>query len=432
MLHGLPYQKRSHQSDANTSNSTNQDSYSASSSSNVVIDESVVSIDPQGAVNLAALHNRSNAKQVLLSTVMVFIEDKDGIKQPCRAILDNGSQINIIKKSLVKRLRMKSVRSRLPISGVNGASTTSSEEAEITIFSRQHQFYATIGCHVLHAITNIVPGQSVDVSSWSIPQHILPQLADPEFFLPSEVELLLGTDIFFEVLQGEKLSLGKELPWLYNTSFGWIVSGSIGSTTCRVKINPHASSCLLNISGWMKSESITRRNVDEASELMFRETYERDSMGRFSVRLPFTEDPRELGSSFQMAFKRFLNLEKKFSVAPQLKKEYLSFMNEYAALGHMSKINDPVSDMTMFYLPHHAVIKETSQTTKVRVVFDASAKTTSGKSLNDILAQGPAIQSELFDLVLRFRCHKIVITADVEKMFRQVRVHQEDCDFQRV
>lgn len=98
----------------------------------------------------------------------------------------------------------------------------------------------------------------------------------------------------------------------------------------------------------------------------------------------------------------------------------------------MRKIEDPVSNGNYYYLPHHAVVKETSQTIKVRVVFDASAKTTNGKSLNDILAQGAAIQSELFDVVLRFRYHMLVIIADIEKMFRQVMIHPTERDYQRI
>ncbi|KAF0721510.1 Integrase catalytic domain-containing protein [Aphis craccivora] len=432
LLHGLPYQKKADPLGTNKSRTAEHDhSKSPSIQGSLEVNDAKAASEPPATVNLAALHSHSNAEQVLLSTAIVFVLDRNGTKRPCRAIVDNGSQINIITKSLVKRLRLKGVQSKLPISGVNGASTISSEEAEVTIFSQNSQFSAKIGCHTLHEITNALPSQSMDFSSWSIPPHILPHLADPKFYLSSKVELLLGADIFFEVLQGEKWSLGKELPWLYNTSFGWIVSGSIGNTKSR--ISPRSSSCLLNVASWMKNDQVkSRRNVDEASEIMFRETHERDTTGRFSVYLPFTADVRELGSSFQMALKRFTNLEKKFSVAPHLKDDYVNFMNEYASLGHMSKIDDPISDAPYYYLPHHAVIKETSQTTKVRVVFDASAKTSKGNSLNDVLAQGPAIQSELFDIVLRFRCHKIVITADIEKMFRQVWVNHEDRDYQRI
>ena len=64
-----------------------------------------------------------------------------------------------------------------------------------------------------------------------------------------------------------------------------------------------------------------------------------------------------------------------------------------------------------FYLAHHAVFKETSSTTKLRVVFDGSVKSTSGNSLNDILMTGPTIQDDLFTLLIRFRTHNYVITA---------------------
>ncbi|XP_063981078.1 uncharacterized protein LOC135164551 [Diachasmimorpha longicaudata] len=84
------------------------------------------------------------------------------------------------------------------------------------------------------------------------------------------------------------------------------------------------------------------------------------------------------------------------------------------------------------YLPHHAVIQESSETTKVRVVFDASAKTSTGISLNDTLLVGPTILNPIFEQVLRFRVHRYVITADIEKMYRQILVHPEDRQFQKL
>ena len=84
------------------------------------------------------------------------------------------------------------------------------------------------------------------------------------------------------------------------------------------------------------------------------------------------------------------------------------------------------------YLPHHAVIKTSSETTKVRVVFDASAKTTTNISLNQVLLVGPTIQNTIFEQILRFRVPAYVITADIEKMYRQVVVHPEDRKFQKI
>lgn len=83
-------------------------------------------------------------------------------------------------------------------------------------------------------------------------------------------------------------------------------------------------------------------------------------------------------------------------------------------------------------MPHHAVIKQASNTTKLRVVFDASAKTNNGVSLNDVLMAGPSIQKGLFAHLIRFRTYNYVITADIEKMYRQVLMHEDDRQFQRI
>ncbi|XP_076661051.1 uncharacterized protein LOC143364796 [Halictus rubicundus] len=85
-----------------------------------------------------------------------------------------------------------------------------------------------------------------------------------------------------------------------------------------------------------------------------------------------------------------------------------------------------------FYLPHHAVIKPTSLTTKVRVVFDGSAKTNTNLSLNDTLRIGPTLQDDLLSPLLRFRMHTYVLTGDIEKMYRQFLIRPEDRIYQRI
>ncbi|XP_046420473.1 uncharacterized protein LOC124179783 [Neodiprion fabricii] len=85
-----------------------------------------------------------------------------------------------------------------------------------------------------------------------------------------------------------------------------------------------------------------------------------------------------------------------------------------------------------FVLPHQPVICPESITTKLRVVFDASAKTSLGTSLNDKLLIGPNLQKDLFEIILRFGSHKVVLTADITAMFRQIRVREEDRGLQTI
>ena len=75
-----------------------------------------------------------------------------------------------------------------------------------------------------------------------------------------------------------------------------------------------------------------------------------------------------------------------------------------------------------YYLPHHALIKPESKTTRLRVVFNASSPSSSGKSLNDVLHVGPALQTDLTLLILKWHMFQFVFNADIEKMYRQMYI----------
>jgi hypothetical protein len=107
-------------------------------------------------------------------------------------------------------------------------------------------------------------------------------------------------------------------------------------------------------------------------------------------------------------------------------------MKEYEDLGHMEPVKSQEGKNTCYFLPHYPVFKENSSTTKTRVVIDGGAKTSNGLSPNDILKVGPTVQQNLYSIVLQFRTHKVCFTDDITKMYRQVVVHPEDRDLQRI
>ncbi|GFS46733.1 uncharacterized protein TNIN_200831 [Trichonephila inaurata madagascariensis] len=120
-------------------------------------------------------------------------------------------------------------------------------------------------------------------------------------------------------------------------------------------------------------------------------------------------------------------MERKFKNNTDFGKQYKEFIKEYESLGHMSLVNSSShTSKHQNFLPHHAVIKPSSTTTKLRVVFDASCQTTNGTSLNFLLGVGPKSQRDIFEILLNFRIPKIVFTADIEKMYRQILVANED------
>ncbi|XP_071642969.1 uncharacterized protein [Temnothorax longispinosus] len=108
-------------------------------------------------------------------------------------------------------------------------------------------------------------------------------------------------------------------------------------------------------------------------------------------------------------------------------------MVEYRNLGHVQIVPSSESEPSLvYYLPHHGVLREQSLTTKLRVVFNGSSPTTTGVSLNDLLHTGAKLQIDLFDVLLWFRLFLYVFIADIEKMFRQMKVDPSDWDYQRI
>ncbi|XP_058456484.1 uncharacterized protein LOC131433894 [Malaya genurostris] len=171
---------------------------------------------------------------------------------------------------------------------------------------------------------------------------------------------------------------------------------------------------------------------EQHCEAHFMKTHCRAPDGRYVVRLPIREEMlTSLGESFTVAKRRFLSIERKLISNSQLQLEYSAFMKEYQMLGHMS---EAVPDHTNshFYLPHHAVQRPESTTTKTRVVFDASCRGSNNISLNDLCYIGPTVQPPLISMLLNFRLPKYVVTADVEKMYRQVIVHVADRPLQQI
>ncbi|XP_076384172.1 uncharacterized protein LOC143262191 [Megalopta genalis] len=218
--------------------------------------------------------------------------------------------------------------------------------------------------------------------------------------------MLLGTGPALSCLSIGQYNISKrpsdELI-LQKTQFGWLIGG------------PHRHHPTLE---------------EQECETHFSNNVKRDASGRYMVALPFNEKREQLGGSRSMALKRFLALERRLARNEELRKQYHQVINESLALGHMTQVD--TVDTPGCYLPHHAVEKPTSTTTKVRVVFDRAAKSTSGLSLNDTLLTGPTIQDNLFTLLIRFRMHAVVLTADIEKMYRQFIVRPDDRAYQRI
>ena len=248
------------------------------------------------------------------------------------------------------------------------------------------------------------------------------RLAYPTFNIVGKIDVLLGADILEEVLFQSKI---KDQGLALRVSlFGWVVSGPaeiegeiVMAHVSAVTMN---ASIDLSIGKFWELESVIKKHLtkkEQECEEHFNSTTIRKDDGRFVAQMPFKTGNFRLGQSKGLAIRRFLKLERKLLRDPAQHEKYSLFIKKFIDLGHLERV--PAKELDNpdnFDLPHHCVTKESSISTKLRVVFEACAKTTSGPSLNDCLMVGPKNQEDLFIILIRFCFFQVAMSADVAKM----------------
>lgn len=381
-------------------------------------------------------------KQVLLATALIKAEAVTGEYQTVRALMDQGSQACFITEAAVQLLRLKKTPVKGTISGLgNDIKIPAKYVVQTTIQSRTDpEFKMEVQAYVLGHITSYLPEKHVEKMEWLDIETV--QLADPQFATPRKIDMLLGADVYSQVLkQGMKKSASGKLV-AQSTSLGWILSGVVTSAnTTQKEISVMHVSCIENEAlkrFWEIEEELSTKKLltkeEQKCEDFFKRTTKREA-DRYIVKLPFKdEEPQcKYGNSRDIAVKRLVSLEKRLSRDTVLKEQYTDVINEYMSSNHMRPVkeNDDRKHEAV-YLPHHAVVRNDKETTKVRVVYDASSPNSKGVSLNDTLLVGPTLQSDLRHTILRWRVHNIALVADIIKMYRQVRVDEENAIYQRI
>ncbi|XP_071577848.1 uncharacterized protein [Temnothorax nylanderi] len=389
-------------------------------------------------------HSSSTSdKQVMLSTAVVYVDDHEGLPRECPVLLDCGSQANFVSRKFLNLLAIKPRSSDISISGINGTVTQSSQNAHLKLYSRFNSYSANIICIVADQVTNKLSAFNLKRDTFDLPRNL--KLADPQFHKSLEVDVLIGAELFWDILCVGQIKASAKHPIMQKTRLGWILAGRLGGISKSVQrvqaFHANVSNAQLHeqLGLFWKQENVMNESnnltFDEAHcEQHFLDNVSRTPQGRFVVGLPFKEHViNKLGDSREIALKRFLNLERHFKRNPVLKDQYSRFMSEYQSLGHMRKVDvPPYEESLSFYLPHHSVYKASDQASKIRVVFDASYKSSSGLSLNDALMIGPVVQQDLTSILMRFRTFAYVFVADIIKMYRQILVDSAQTKFQRI
>ena len=258
------------------------------------------------------------------------------------------------------------------------------------------------------------------------------QLADQTFGQPGKIDIRLGVDVLVNVLLHGQWFGPPSSPVAFETELGWVLAGETEVCAPTDHITTYHTSLILADDVLRKFWEIEEKPMSDSTLSLeectavhhFRDNHSCTDSGRFVMPLPKKLDSKPIRVSRFQAVRRFLALEHSLHAKNQFD-EFGSVVKEYFDMRHAEPV--PPSDLEkpqhqVFYLPMHTVHKDSSTTTKIRAVFDASAKSSSGVSPNDTL---------LIAVLVRFRLHHIALITDVSKMYRPVELTESDRDFHR-
>lgn len=411
------------------------------------------SVDPE-AIGTQTLHAKTshsssvnNMKNcmVLLGTAMVNVLDSFGNLQACRVLIDSGAQSNFITLNCLERLGLSRQKCPFNIFGLAGNSVKTFGMTSCTIKPR-HSNNPTfkIDAIVLQRMTSDLP--TVEISKDVSIHYKNLLLADPYFYKKSPVDIILAGDIFPEIFDGNKIIVSPTLPTALSSVFGFVLCGKIEVPCTSDDVTNIATSCNL-VSYTSDSDTIDSRlksfweieespcdnpisPADKLAEEIYSERHYRDDCGRYVSPILMNPNCASLGESYNHAVRRLHHLERRFARSPELHAPYVDFMREYERLGHMQQYVG--TEPSKYIIPHHCVVKTSSTTTPMRVVFDGSAATSNGVSLNDTLLIGRKLHHDILKIIFNFRLYDICFTADIAKFYRMVFIHPTERCYQHI
>ncbi|GFY12396.1 integrase catalytic domain-containing protein [Trichonephila clavipes] len=249
----------------------------------------------------------------------------------------------------------------------------------------------------------MIPSQPFNVSWGNFSRE---KLADENFNIPGNIDLLLGAEIFYEILLPGQTNLLNTKLIFQNTVFGYIASGSIPVSS---ENKPHCGLIKDNVDlektmrRFWEIENVEPETIKNKETIIceehFQKNHTRDSTGRYIVSMPLKKDPNCLGQSIDIDLKKLNSLWNRLKREPNYLKLYRDFLKEYKELGHMQEV-DEREECGMYFIPHLGVCRSDKKTSKLRVVFNASSATTNGYSLNSLQYNGGVAQNDLFSIMI--------------------------------
>ncbi len=350
----------------------------------------------------------------------------------CRALIDSGAGSSYASAKLIHELHLKPVDVQTKkIDMLMYSKQARLETYEVKIESTTNEFTMT---------TNLIkvdkpellflenPNYESLIQNYPHLKGVTIKDRDKRTKLP--VHVVLGNGDYSRIKTETRPRVGKDMePVAELTRLGWFIM-SPGKEFDRKKMlltqtnqSDYEQLCRLDVLGLEDAPEHDQRVVYNE----FKEQLTRNPEGWYETELPWRGNFPTLPTNERGSRRRLESLVTKLK-RESLTSEYDAIIQDQKRSGIVESAESPAKGVE-FYLPHKLVVREMAKTTKVRIVYDASAKETrDSPSLNDCLYPGPPLQNKLWDVLVHQRGYPIVISGDIQKAFLQVRVRENERD----
>ena len=392
----------------------------------------------------SALSQSRQLPDALLMTAEVLLKGPGGHQLKARAFLDPGAGLSLISRRVAQILELPLESSKTSFTTVQGTKCQGSNHLTtltISPLNNKKDFFCRPA--VVKKVTEDIPNKLLAPVT-DYPHLTGLYLADPTFNVPGRVDILLGAELWPQLLgTSSPITASPSEPGAQHTAFGWVLAGPIKAQETSIQnitachIQPMSNDELYNLAYdfWLAESAeppeATLSLVDSQVEKHYDETVTYSpTKQRYQVTLPRRSNCLPLGESRPQAVQRYYSNETSISKRG-VKKDFQAQIQGYLDAGHAEPVPATELSLPNFYLPMHSVVKHSSTSTKLRVVFDGSTLTSTGVSLNHILHIGPTLHPPLANILIKFRVYPVALTADVAKMYREVELLPSDRDLHR-
>ena len=399
------------------------------------------------------------------STKLINMQESTQCIETAQIFFDTGAQKSFISSSMAKKLQLPILEEIDLAVHTFGSSTPKeikAQSVQVAVLLRDRTTLPITVLALPHLTTEQtrapIPQTDQEYIEKTIP---LSFFADKVPFKEHKFkpDLIIGMDLYFDFLTGvapEKLPSGL---YTVPSKLGLLLGGaqrversSSSALNNSILVSTLMSQSLEELSLYQSADPVLEQvpNIqdfwqlesigvldspdikdDDVAVEQFNNTVSLKN-GRYWVQFPKNPTLSDLPDNKSLSLARFKSLDQKLQQDKSLLDRYTAIIQDQLKQGIIEPVFQDNVDTRKHYLAHHPVLTPLKATTKLRIVYDGSAKCKRGApSLNDALYRGQVILKDLCALLLNARIKPIVVIADIEKAFLQLGLQEDDRDLVR-